>query len=424
MNLQFFHFLCLAFLLITGLVRSQNSVSLREEEYVKTLNEEEKKLTEACDFFTKTDFHFNLDNYSAEEMVISMKALLCSAKDKTSTILDKLSRLRQSSIYSKCFVDKQCRMTMPAFDGLEGHFEARSVMFNSALGVSKDFQKILPDPYEQPQSDIEEMLESFQTIFRRYELPFESIVLPNIKLIGLLLAVIAVKCMDLKTLIWIFILFWGLFIFKNPHILQYWNQRETMLADLEHIQIIKITKSIWDFAELKQVSLHRDMKQLKEATMKLMNDYQMSLPSYQDQLRSLEKVGLSDLAKEANISYQKFEDYIKSLTQILVQSRSYFLNVKNSFEAIVEMKELNILHLKRFIKTIFQESIDIEESYGQHKKKFLFFISELNDLSEKARKFEDTNDNIMNKIKLGVLGAAVILNPATLIFAGKNSLSH
>ena len=166
------------------------------------------------------------------------------------------------------------------------------------------------------------------------------------------------------------------------------------------------------------------MKQLKEATMKLMNDYQMSLPSYQDQLRSLEKVGLSDLAKEANISYQKFEDYIKSLTQILVQSRSYFLNVKNSFEAIVEMKELNILHLKRFIKTIFQESIDIEESYGQHKKKFLFFISELNDLSEKARKFEETNNNIMNKIKLGVLGAAVILNPATLIFAGNNSLSH
>eukprot|EP00092_Neocalanus_flemingeri_P062301 GFUD01075142.1.p1 GENE.GFUD01075142.1~~GFUD01075142.1.p1 ORF type:complete len:148 (+),score=21.70 GFUD01075142.1:60-446(+) len=127
------------------------------------------------------------------------------------------------------------------------------------------------------------------------------------------------------------------------------------------------------------------MEKLKEATIKILKDHQMNLPSYHDQLMSLEKVGYSELAREAHISYKKFEDYIKSLVEILVRSRSFFLHSKTSFEAILEMKELNILDLKRFIKTIFQESIDIEKSYEEHKNNFKFFISEMNHLSRKAQ---------------------------------------
>ena len=79
-----------------------------------------------------------------EEMAISMKALLCSAKDKTSIILDKLSRLRKSSIYSKCFIDRQCGSIMPAFEGLEEHFEARNVKFNAAMDLSENLLETRP----------------------------------------------------------------------------------------------------------------------------------------------------------------------------------------------------------------------------------------------------------------------------------------
>ena len=82
------------------------------------------------------------------------------------------------------------------------------------------------------------------------------------------------------------------------------------------------------------------------------------------------------------------------------------------------MKELRFSSLKMHIKTIIQESIDIEVSYEEHKKNFLFLISDLNDLSEKARRFEEMNDSFMNKIKLGLFGAAVVLNPASLLFVG------
>ena len=110
--------------------------------------------------------------------------------------------------------------------------------------------------------------------------------------------------------------------------------------------------SIFHFKEIGQISLHRDLKKMNEATIKIMKDYQLSLPSYLNQLTALTNVGYQDLASEAEITYKQFEEYIKSLVQILVQSRAYFGYVRNTFQAIREMKELSFSNLKMHIKTI------------------------------------------------------------------------
>ena len=109
-------------------VKSQSAVSLQEEEYFNVLQSEKINLDKACHIMRNIELELRnvkivKSNEAVEEIVISMKALLCSAKDKSSIILDKLSRLRTSSIYSKCFIDRQCRTIMPAFEGLEEHFE-------------------------------------------------------------------------------------------------------------------------------------------------------------------------------------------------------------------------------------------------------------------------------------------------------------
>ena len=157
---------------------------------------------------------------------------------------------------------------------------------------------------------------------------------------------------------------------------------------------------------------------MNEATITIMRGYKQSLPSYKTQLTALANVGYQDLAGEAEKTYKQFDEYIKSLVQILVRSRAFFRYVKNTFEAISERKELSFSSLKMYVKTIIQESMEIEESYGTHKTKFLLFIGDLNKRSKKVQTLEETNDHFMNTMKLGLLGAAVLLNPASLLFAG------
>ena len=61
---------------------------------------------------------------------------------------------------------------MPAFDGIEQHFEARNVKFKSALGLSDKLTNILPNPCEQLTTDIEELLNSFGTSLERNQMDY------------------------------------------------------------------------------------------------------------------------------------------------------------------------------------------------------------------------------------------------------------
>ena len=71
------------------------------EEYIKIIKYEHEYLSATCETVTainciigEREKSGTKNKVAEEEMILSLKYLFCSAKDKTETILHKLSRLR------------------------------------------------------------------------------------------------------------------------------------------------------------------------------------------------------------------------------------------------------------------------------------------------------------------------------------------
>ena len=71
-----------------------------------------------------------------------------------------------------------------------------------------------------------------------------------------------------------------------------------------------------------------------------MKKWKLSIPSYRNQVEALKRVGYTELARKGDVEFQKFEEYMKRLVKILVKAERYFMYVKQTFEAIIEMKEI------------------------------------------------------------------------------------
>ena len=108
---------------VSGL-ESSDSVG---EPCMQNLLTEFSVLTEACDSLVLAEVRTTeqavgvLETKEAddmEEIISSAKFNLCSVKDKTGLVREKLVRLMNNTIYNKCLVDKQCSAMMPALDGL------------------------------------------------------------------------------------------------------------------------------------------------------------------------------------------------------------------------------------------------------------------------------------------------------------------
>ena len=123
------------------------------EPCMQNLLTEFEVLSEACDSLVQAEVRTTeqavgvLETKEAddmEEIISSAKFNLCSVKDKTGLVREKLVRLMNNTIYNKCLVDKQCSAMMPALDGIEEHFDSRTVKFEQALLSVKDLLKLLP----------------------------------------------------------------------------------------------------------------------------------------------------------------------------------------------------------------------------------------------------------------------------------------
>ena len=396
-------------------------------------------LSEACDSLAQAEVRTTeqavgvLETKEAddiEEIISSAKFNLCSVKDKTGLVREKLVRLMNNTIYNKCLVDKQCSAMMPALDGIEEHFDSRTVKFEQALLSAKDLLKLLPANLFwmntfirnlQFIGDVTDMLSPFQT---PTVLVGNTPIQMHVLIMFLSLTLVLLGSINWKKVLALcLLLILALSFMLLPRAIQYQKLHQDTMQTVANIQKLKITTGISDVKEFQTIAAYRDLKNIKDVAHKAIDVFKASVPNYGNHVRMLQNIGYSGLADRSQDVYEKFHKYVRSLVEILVKSRDFFAYVKNTFETILEMKGVKLLELKRFVKGILDDSIEIEAMYEDHRKTFLGLIGELNSLKQEAEKIEHANvetlasiKNIAKWVTMGGVGLAALMNPLT---AGK-----
>ena len=416
--------------------------------YLELLEQELASLSSACSSLTSAearaqagtaDMLGRKDSDALEELLLSAKTGLCSARDKTATARDKLVRLQAVPLYSKCMVDRQCRAMMPALDGIEEHFEARRVKLQLAKESVGDLEKILPpasqflaNAFSETLEDLWHVINMFQTV---QETPTGEMPLPIVVMaiwLSLLVMVISTRRPILLPVFLLLLLFLAISYYL-PSTLKYKLLYREMTGVVRQVQEIKIIERVWDIEEFQTVAVYKDLDRIKEIAHEAMDNLKAGFPEHENHLKLLQKMGYSDLANLSRITYEKFHKYASSLAEVLTKAKYFFSYVKNTFETVLEMKNVKLMDLKRFIKTILEESMEIEREYDAHRNVFIQFIGDFNELSQEAEKLEKKNNSTLENIRLiaqlatiGGIGVATLANPLSLGFtvAGRIEIYH